>query len=163
MKPGSAGVSVREGAHRLLALAMKGEWPPVDQVLKAIEKAVAAGGEDINTTPLSGVIDPVSILSLLIESVTHKAELLRSSTLKRTCKMKNSLSCTNLHLSTRRPKAQSRSRSPHTHAYPLYFHKLKKSVIFWPNSFFSRVYAFGQSSLMKILLFVTLNWILKYY
>ena len=60
VKPGSAGVSIREGSHRLLALAMRGEWPPVDQVLKAIEKAVAAGGEDVNSTPLSGVVDPVS-------------------------------------------------------------------------------------------------------
>lgn len=59
-KPGSAGVNIREGTHRLLALAMKGEWPPVDQVLKSIEKAVASGGEDVNTAPLMGVMDPVS-------------------------------------------------------------------------------------------------------
>lgn len=41
---------------------MKGEWPPVDQVMKTIEKAIAAGGEDVNTTPLAGLMDPVSIL-----------------------------------------------------------------------------------------------------
>lgn len=55
-------MSIREGAQRLLVLAMKGEWPPVDQVLKALEKSVAAAGEDGNLTPLAGIADPVSAL-----------------------------------------------------------------------------------------------------
>jgi len=59
-KPGSAGASSREAALRILQLSQKGEWPPVDQALKALEKIVAAGGEDTNTTPLLGVMDPVS-------------------------------------------------------------------------------------------------------
>lgn len=59
-KPGSAGSSTREAALRVLQLSQKGEWPPVDQALKALEKIVAAGGEETNTTPLLGVVDPVS-------------------------------------------------------------------------------------------------------
>jgi hypothetical protein len=59
-KPGSAGASTREAALRVLQLCQKGEWPPVDQALKILEKAVAAGGEEANTTPLLGVMDPVS-------------------------------------------------------------------------------------------------------
>lgn len=59
-KPGSAGASTREAALKVLQLSQKGEWPPVDQALKALEKIVASGGEDINTTPLLGVLDPVS-------------------------------------------------------------------------------------------------------
>jgi hypothetical protein len=59
-KPGSAGASTREAALRVLQLSQKGEWPPVDQALKVLEKAVAAGGEDTNTAPLLGVMDPVS-------------------------------------------------------------------------------------------------------
>ncbi|KAK6640210.1 hypothetical protein RUM44_011896 [Polyplax serrata] len=68
-KPGSAGVNIREGTHRLLALAMKGEWPPVDQVLKSIEKAVASGGEDVNTAPLMGVMDPITGMTPLMYAV----------------------------------------------------------------------------------------------
>lgn len=59
-KPGSAGASTREAALKVLQLSQKGEWPPVDQALKALEKIVAAGGEETNTTPLLGVVDPVS-------------------------------------------------------------------------------------------------------
>jgi hypothetical protein len=59
-KPGSAGASTREAALKVLQLCQKGEWPPVDQALKVLEKAVSAGGEDVNTTPLLGVVDPVS-------------------------------------------------------------------------------------------------------
>jgi hypothetical protein len=59
-KPGSAGASTREAALKVLQLSQKGEWPPVDQALKALEKIVAAGGEEANTVPLLGVVDPVS-------------------------------------------------------------------------------------------------------
>lgn len=63
-KPGSAGASARDGALRVLLLCQKGEWPPMDQVLKGMEKSVAAGGEEINTTPLAGIMDPVSLDSV---------------------------------------------------------------------------------------------------
>lgn len=59
-KPGSAGASTKEAALKVLQLSQKGEWPPVDQALKALEKIVASGGEETNTTPLLGVVDPVS-------------------------------------------------------------------------------------------------------
>lgn len=59
-KPGSAGATVRDGAQKVLTLAMKSEWAPVEAVLKGLEKAVAAGGEETNVTPLAGVMDPVS-------------------------------------------------------------------------------------------------------
>jgi hypothetical protein len=59
-KPGSAGASTREAALRVLQLSQKGEWPPVDQALKALEKIVAAGGDETNSAPLLGVVDPVS-------------------------------------------------------------------------------------------------------
>uniref|UniRef100_A0A182RWB5 Uncharacterized protein n=1 Tax=Anopheles funestus TaxID=62324 RepID=A0A182RWB5_ANOFN len=59
-KPGSAGATVRDGAQKVLNLAMKSEWAPVEAVLKGLEKAVAAGGDDSNQTPLAGVLDPVS-------------------------------------------------------------------------------------------------------
>ncbi|EDS37636.1 conserved hypothetical protein [Culex quinquefasciatus] len=57
-KPGSAGATVRDGAQKVLTLAMKSEWAPVEAVLKGLEKAVAAGGDDANLTPLAGVMDP---------------------------------------------------------------------------------------------------------
>uniref|UniRef100_A0A182P4L6 Uncharacterized protein n=1 Tax=Anopheles epiroticus TaxID=199890 RepID=A0A182P4L6_9DIPT len=60
-KPGSAGATVRDGAQKVLNLAMKSEWAPVEAVLKGLEKAVAAGGDDSNQTPLAGVLDPVSV------------------------------------------------------------------------------------------------------
>lgn len=60
-KPQSAGASVRDAAQRLLVLCQKGEWSPVEQVLKSLEKAIAAAGEDGNPSPLAGVLDPVRI------------------------------------------------------------------------------------------------------
>lgn len=59
-KPLSAGQTQRDASTRVLNLALKQEWTPVEQTLKAMEKAIAAGGEDVNTTPLAGVMDPVS-------------------------------------------------------------------------------------------------------
>lgn len=59
-KPQSAGATARDGSQKLLNLAMKGEWIPVENSIKQLEKAVAAGGEDASTTPLAGVMDPVS-------------------------------------------------------------------------------------------------------
>lgn len=59
-KPPSAGTNVRDAAQKVLVLCQKGEWAPVDQVLKSIEKAVAAAGEDAIVNPLSGVADTVS-------------------------------------------------------------------------------------------------------
>jgi len=45
-------------------LTMKGEWPPVDQLLKVIEKAVtaaaAAAPDDPAPSPLAAISDPVS-------------------------------------------------------------------------------------------------------
>lgn len=58
-KPSSAGAT-REASMRVLQLCQKGEWPPMDQVLKGLEKTVAAGGDDVNPTPLAGIMDPVS-------------------------------------------------------------------------------------------------------
>ena len=67
-KPGSAGASAREAAQRVLVLCQKGEWSPIDQALKSLEKIVAAAGEDGPTAPLLGVSDPVrySSSSLLL-------------------------------------------------------------------------------------------------
>lgn len=59
-KPGSAGATAREGSQRLLGLASRGEWAPVDQLIKTLEKAVQNAGEDGNTIPLAGVMDAVS-------------------------------------------------------------------------------------------------------
>lgn len=59
-KPQSAGVTARDGAQKLLNLAMKGEWTGVDAVIKSLEKAVANAGEEGNTQPLNGVMDHVS-------------------------------------------------------------------------------------------------------
>lgn len=59
-KPPSAGASIRETANKVLSLAMKGEWTPIEQELKKLEKYVANQGEDGNTIPLAGVHDPVS-------------------------------------------------------------------------------------------------------
>uniref|UniRef100_T1H944 Ion transport domain-containing protein n=1 Tax=Rhodnius prolixus TaxID=13249 RepID=T1H944_RHOPR len=66
-KPGSAGA--RDGAQRILQLCQKGEWPPFDQVLKTLEKAVAAGGEDANPTPLAGIADPATGMTPLMFAV----------------------------------------------------------------------------------------------
>ncbi|XP_021701891.1 serine/threonine-protein phosphatase 6 regulatory ankyrin repeat subunit B isoform X2 [Aedes aegypti] len=68
-KPGSAGATVRDGAQKVLTLAMKSEWAPVEAVLKGLEKAVAAGGEDANTTPLAGVMDPATGMTPLMYAV----------------------------------------------------------------------------------------------
>ncbi|KAJ9595643.1 hypothetical protein L9F63_013158, partial [Diploptera punctata] len=76
-KPGSAGASTREAALKVLQLSQKGEWPPVDQALKALEKIVAQGGEDTNTSPLLGVIDPASGMTPLMYAVKdNRAALL---------------------------------------------------------------------------------------
>lgn len=63
-KPPSAGTNVRDAAQKVLMLCQKGEWSPVDQVLKSIEKAVAAAGEEAITNPLAGVADPVSLKNI---------------------------------------------------------------------------------------------------
>lgn len=68
-KPQSAGATQRDGSLKLLNLAMKSEWTPIDQVLKVLEKAVAAGGEDTNTTPMAGIMDPVSIIKALRQTI----------------------------------------------------------------------------------------------
>lgn len=60
-KPSSAGATAREGAQKLLALAARGEWGPVDQLLKSLEKMVQSAGEENFIAPLAGVLDPVSI------------------------------------------------------------------------------------------------------
>lgn len=64
-KPQSAGTSSRDVAQKVLLLCQKGEWAPVDQVLKVIEKNIVAQGDDANTVPLAGVVDLVRILSRL--------------------------------------------------------------------------------------------------
>lgn len=60
-KPQSAGASVRDAAQKLLGLTMRQEWTPVEQVIKTMEKAVAAANDDMNLSPLAGVLDPVSL------------------------------------------------------------------------------------------------------
>lgn len=59
-KPQSAGANIRDAAQRVLVLCQKAEWAPVDQVLKSMEKAIAAAGDDANTIPLAGVADMVT-------------------------------------------------------------------------------------------------------
>ncbi|CAH0387234.1 unnamed protein product [Bemisia tabaci] len=68
-KPGSAGASTRDAAARILALCQKGEWPPMDQALKGLEKIVAAGGDDVNPTPLAQVFDPQTGMTPLMMAV----------------------------------------------------------------------------------------------
>lgn len=60
-KPPSAGASIRETANKVLTLSQKGEWTPVEQELKKLEKYVANQGEDGNTMPLLGVHDQVRL------------------------------------------------------------------------------------------------------
>ncbi|XP_053677249.1 serine/threonine-protein phosphatase 6 regulatory ankyrin repeat subunit B isoform X5 [Anopheles nili] len=48
---------------------MKSEWAPVEAVLKGLEKAVAAGGDDSNQTPLAGVLDPATGMTPLMYAV----------------------------------------------------------------------------------------------
>lgn len=65
-KPQSAGATTRDAAQKLLGLTIRQEWTPVEPVMKALEKAVAAGGDDSNSTPLAGVMDPVSNQNVFI-------------------------------------------------------------------------------------------------
>lgn len=62
-KPQSAGASVKDAAQKVLLLCQKSEWGPVDQVLKSMEKSIAAAGEDANICPLAGIADTVGIFS----------------------------------------------------------------------------------------------------
>nr|CAI5857375.1 unnamed protein product [Callosobruchus analis] len=68
-KPQSAGSAARDAAQRLLTMCQKGEWAPVDQILKAMEKAVAQAGEDANTHPLAGVSDITTGMTPLMYAV----------------------------------------------------------------------------------------------
>lgn len=67
-KPSSAGATAREGAQRLLGLAARGEWAPVDQLLKSLEKTVQSAGEDNFIAPLAGVLDSVSFTYYIIKA-----------------------------------------------------------------------------------------------
>lgn len=73
-KPQSAGASTRDAATKVLNLALKGEWTPVEQTLKALEKSIANAGEDANTTPLAGVMDPVSKFQIIKKLSATKNE-----------------------------------------------------------------------------------------
>ncbi|KAF5306177.1 hypothetical protein FQR65_LT07453 [Abscondita terminalis] len=68
-KPQSAGVTTRDAAQKVLSLCQRGEWAPVDQVLKSMEKAIANAGEDANTVPLAGVIDLATGMTPLMYAV----------------------------------------------------------------------------------------------
>ncbi|KAI4500429.1 hypothetical protein M0802_004391 [Mischocyttarus mexicanus] len=68
-KPGSAGATAREGAQRLLALSARGEWPPVDQLLKSMEKAVQNAAEEGFVAPLAGLMDPTTGMTPLMYAV----------------------------------------------------------------------------------------------
>ncbi|XP_017781810.1 PREDICTED: serine/threonine-protein phosphatase 6 regulatory ankyrin repeat subunit A isoform X2 [Nicrophorus vespilloides] len=68
-KPQSAGATVRDAAQKVLALCQKGEWGPVDQVIKSMEKAMANAGEDANTMPLLGIADPATGMTPLMYAV----------------------------------------------------------------------------------------------
>ncbi|KAK0166183.1 hypothetical protein PV328_004625 [Microctonus aethiopoides] len=68
-KPGSAGATAREGAQRLLGLATRSEWAPVDQLLKTMEKAMQSAGDDGNPAPLAGVMDPTTGMTPLMYAV----------------------------------------------------------------------------------------------
>ncbi|GAB0089079.1 hypothetical protein DMENIID0001_035580 [Sergentomyia squamirostris] len=68
-KPQSAGASTRDAATKVLNLALKGEWTPVEQTLKALEKSIAAAGEDANSTPLAGIMDPTTGMTPLMMAV----------------------------------------------------------------------------------------------
>lgn len=58
--PVSAAQAQRDQAQKALNLALKQEWTPLEQTLKQMEKMVAAGGEEVSSTPLAGVMDIVS-------------------------------------------------------------------------------------------------------
>lgn len=77
-KPGSAGATVRDGAQKVLNLALKSEWAPVEAVLKGLEKAVAAGGEEANLTPLAGVMDLVSLRRLYLNQLNFDSQCTQS-------------------------------------------------------------------------------------
>nr|XP_012134976.1 PREDICTED: serine/threonine-protein phosphatase 6 regulatory ankyrin repeat subunit A-like [Megachile rotundata] len=68
-KPGSAGATTREAAQKLLGLAARGEWAPVDQLLKSLEKAVQNVGEDGALAPLASVMDPATGMTPLMYAV----------------------------------------------------------------------------------------------
>lgn len=59
-KPVSAGQTQRDAGTKAMNLALKQEWTPLETTLKSMEKFVAAGGDDVNSHPLAGVMDPVS-------------------------------------------------------------------------------------------------------
>ncbi|XP_078036528.1 no mechanoreceptor potential C isoform X3 [Augochlora pura] len=68
-KPGSAGATAREAAQKLLGLTARGEWAPVDQLLKSLEKTVQNAGEDGTLSPLAGVTDPATGMTPLMCAV----------------------------------------------------------------------------------------------
>ncbi|KAG5868555.1 hypothetical protein JTB14_019499 [Gonioctena quinquepunctata] len=68
-KPQSAGANVRDAAQRILVLCQKGEWAPVDQIIKSMEKAIANAGEEANSVPLAGVLDLVTGMTPLMYAV----------------------------------------------------------------------------------------------
>ncbi|XP_045495167.1 serine/threonine-protein phosphatase 6 regulatory ankyrin repeat subunit B [Colias croceus] len=74
-KPPSAGVNMREAAAKILVLAQKGEWPAVEQTLKALEKLVAAGGEDTVSVPMAGIVDPTTGMTPLMYAVKDNRTL----------------------------------------------------------------------------------------
>ncbi|XP_014603772.1 PREDICTED: serine/threonine-protein phosphatase 6 regulatory ankyrin repeat subunit A [Polistes canadensis] len=76
-KPGSAGATAREGAQRLLALAARGEWPPVDQLLKSMEKAVQNAPEEGFVAPLAGLMDPDNYNALHIAAMYSREDVVK--------------------------------------------------------------------------------------
>ncbi|XP_026668221.1 serine/threonine-protein phosphatase 6 regulatory ankyrin repeat subunit A isoform X2 [Ceratina calcarata] len=68
-KPGSAGATSREAAQKLLGLAARGEWAPVDQLLKSLEKAAQNVGDDGPLLPVAGVTDPGTGMTPLMYAV----------------------------------------------------------------------------------------------
>ncbi|XP_049790339.1 twist-related protein 1-like [Schistocerca nitens] len=79
-KPGSATAGMREASLKLLALTARAEWPPVDQAVKALEKLVAAAGDDAYPLPLAGLMDPVNTTSTTTSTSTvHLGTTARSA------------------------------------------------------------------------------------
>ncbi|XP_076174428.1 no mechanoreceptor potential C isoform X3 [Ptiloglossa arizonensis] len=68
-KPGSAGATAREAAQKVLGVAARGEWAPVDQLLKSLEKAAQNVGEDGTLLPLANVMDPATGMTPLMFAV----------------------------------------------------------------------------------------------
>ncbi|KAJ8969600.1 hypothetical protein NQ317_011314, partial [Molorchus minor] len=68
-KPQSAGPNIRDSAQKVLALCQKGEWGPVDQILKSMEKAIATAGDEANLVPLAGVGDTATGMTPLMYAV----------------------------------------------------------------------------------------------